>query len=133
VLRGYVRRCALADSPRRLAGADLVLEVPKSLAERWDVVILGNRPGCEERAHALALGLCWPRFRRRHPYRGDALGYSTLVIDTLLNEGAAIGEILGAGMEAGALCVAGLVRVASPDLAPFSPTPTDRGGSTTEP
>lgn len=97
--------------PRRLAGADLVLRVPDSLAARWDVTILSQVEGARERALAAALGICWPRFNRRRPYGGNALTYGGVVIDALLAEGASIGEIYVAGGEALALCVEGLVNV----------------------
>jgi hypothetical protein len=106
---------------RRLAGADLVLTVPGSLAERWDVAILYNAPGTRHRAFLAALGMCWPRFRRRKPYGGNALAYAAVVTDTLLGEGAPMGELLAAGREAFALCVDGLVSVEG--AADFSETP----------
>jgi hypothetical protein len=112
---------------RRLAGADLVLTVPGSLAERWDVAILYNAPGTRHRAFLAALGLCWPRFRRRRPYGGDALAYAGIVVDTLLPEGATMKELLAFGEEAWVLCGAGLVSVEG--AADFSETPAD--GATT--
>jgi hypothetical protein len=111
---------------RRLAGADLVLEVPRSLAERWDVAILYSHPGAETRACAAALGLCWRRFRARKPYPGNALQYGGTVVDTLLGEGASMGEILAAAAEAYALCVTGLVSVEG--AADFSAPPDAQAG-----
>lgn len=109
-------------TPTRLAGADLALTAPGSLAERWDVVILAQTEGARERAMAAALGLCWPRLRRRKPYGGNALTYGGTVIDTLLGEGATISEILAAGSDAYQLCLEGLVDVGASD---FSGTPPD--------
>lgn len=112
---------------RRLAGADLVLEVPGSLARRWDVAILWQTPGCDHKARLAALGLCWPRFLRRKPYSGNAVTYAEAVADTLLAEGASMKELLAAGEEALLLCVHGLVSVEG--ASDFSETPAD--GATT--
>lgn len=97
--------------PRRLAGADVVLRVPGSLAARWDVCIASQTPGCEIRAQAAALGLCWSRINKRMIYGGDVLRYGGQVIDLLLAEGARYGEIMGASIEAYNLCVVGLAAV----------------------
>jgi hypothetical protein len=96
---------------RKLAGADLVLRKPASIAARWDVAITAGMEGCRPRALAAALGMCWPRFHRRYPYQGNALAYGGHVIDTLTKEGASFGEILAAGAEASELCVADLPAV----------------------
>lgn len=117
--------------PRRLAGAPLDLRAPKSLAEVWDIAKAGQRDGCEDRAYALALGLCWPRFRIRYPFGGDPLAYAGRVIDVLLGEGATYWEIMTAGQEATALALTKLVVVV-PDTSPFSPTPTVPAGPTNE-
>lgn len=114
-------------APKRLAGADLVLVAPGSLAERWDVAILAQTEGQSHRARAAALGLCWPRYRRRYPYAGNAVAYGGAVIDHLLAEGATIGEILVAGAEAYMVCLDGLVAVEGAE--DFSETP--EGGAPT--
>ena len=87
----------IAPTPRAPLPAADALVPPRSIAARWDVAILSSRTGCEVRACALALGLAWPRFLRRHPYAGDALAYSTHVLDTLSGEGYSLGEIVAAG------------------------------------
>lgn len=97
--------------PKRLAGADLVLVTPPSLAERWDVALAAQSDGAQHRATAAALGLCWPRFRRTHPYSGNALAYGGVVIDALLAEGASFSEIAAASVEAIRICLDGLVPV----------------------
>lgn len=108
---------AETETPRRLAGADLDLVAPTSLVECWDVAILAETEGARERAFAAALGLCWPRFRRRHPYGGNALVYSTRVLETLLatpgddGQPPKIGEILRAGVAAFGLISERLVPV----------------------
>lgn len=104
-----------------------MLQAPGSIAERWDVVLASQSNGAQHRALAAALGLCWPRFRRRHPYTNNALTYGGHVLDTLLGEGAQLGEILAAGREALELCVSGLVEVEGERT--FSETPA--AGATT--
>jgi hypothetical protein len=84
----------------RLAGADLQLVVPPSFTERLDLVEAlrtsenGHRPACA------ALGLCWPRVRRRLPYSGKPLEYGGKVIDLLIGEGASMEEISSAAVQA---------------------------------
>lgn len=72
---------------RRFANAELELVLPVEVAERLDVLALASQPGIpQHRTAALALGLCWPRFRRFHRYSGDALAYSALVERVVLVE-----------------------------------------------
>lgn len=104
--------------PARLAGAPLELIRPTSIAERWDVCLLAAQPGLGHRSRAAALGLCWPRFRRRHPYRGDALAYSTVVLDELLGGDpplTTLGELVAPGLHALRLCLDGLAPVDGAD------------------
>lgn len=112
---------------RRLAGADLVLAPPASLAARWDVVLASVIEGAEHRARAAALGLCWPRYHRRRPYGGSALRYGGDVIDTLMSEGASYGDIQRAGIEALGLCLEGLPPVEGAEV--FSAPPAVQDGT----
>ena len=86
------------------------LRVPGSLAERWEVVIASQLPGCRPRALGAALGLCWPRYRRTHPYDWMVLGWGGQVLDRLLAE-AKLSEVLALGEVALALVMDGLVPV----------------------
>ena len=113
--------------PERLAGAVLTLEAPADLAERWDVVLAADVEGQLPRVLAGALGLCWPRLRKRVRYGGNILTYGGNVIRTLLAEGATIAEIVRVGSAAYALCRAGLVDVEG--AGDFSEPPADPGGA----
>ena len=76
---------------------------PASFAERLDVhTILGANP---HRALACALGLCWPRIRRRLPYRGDPIAYGGQVLDQLHSERAELSDVMDVGAKALALCM----------------------------
>lgn len=98
--------------PEALAGARVELTKPSSIAERWDAVLLSSDDATRPRAAAAALGLCWPRLRRRVPYKGDALSFGGAVIDTLVGkEGARYLDVYGWGLKALDLCADGLVPV----------------------
>lgn len=84
---------------------------PTSIAERWDVMLIASESSTHPRACAAALGLCWPRLRRRLPYRGDALKYGGDVIDLLVGEGASWKDVVALGSEALAMLAEGLVAV----------------------
>lgn len=77
----------------RLAGADVELVLPASFAERIDIVECLRDGSPLHRVAAAALGLCWPRIRRKLPYRGKLLDYGGQVIDLLLREGATMDEV----------------------------------------
>lgn len=98
---------------KKLAGEPLELVRPSSLAERWDIAVLAASGAPQHRLHAAAIGVCWPRFRRKNPYRGDAMAYSRIVIDTILTakEPAQIADLAIPGTEAVRLCLEDLVSV----------------------
>lgn len=77
----------------RLGGADVDLSLPSSFAERIDVVEALRDGSPVHRVAAASLGLCWPRVRRRLPYRGKLLEYGGQVIDLLLREGSSMDEV----------------------------------------
>lgn len=77
----------------RLGGADVELVVPASFAERIDVVEALREGAPVHRIASAALGLCWPRVRRRLPYRGKLLEYGGQVIDLLMREGVTMDEL----------------------------------------
>lgn len=85
---------------RRIANADLELVQPKSFAERLDVLALLSDGAANHRVAAAALGLCWPRLRRKVKYGGRVLEFAGQVIDLLSEEGATFDEIMEAGAEA---------------------------------
>jgi len=94
-------------APKRVAGAAVQLVVPRSWAERHDVAAAAATN--VQRAVAAALGLCWPRLRKRLPaYGGDPLAYGGAVIDFLRNEGASMNDIVDVGIDAMKLCADGL-------------------------
>lgn len=84
---------AESELPERFANAPLQLAAPVSFAERLDLreaLLSGTVP--LHRVAAAAIGLCWPRIRRKlPPYRGDVAVYGGLVLDGLAAEGAADG------------------------------------------
>ncbi len=77
----------------RLAGADVELILPSSFAERIDVVEALRDGSPVHRIAAAALGLCWPRVRRKIQYRGKLLDFGGQVIDLLSREGATMDEV----------------------------------------
>jgi hypothetical protein len=86
--------------PARLAGASLVLELPKSLAERWDVVLAGRGGQPSHRVLAAALGLSVGRMRRFVQYTGNVLEFGGRILDLLLKaepEPATLHEVIQAG------------------------------------
>lgn len=109
------------------------LQVPTSLAERWDIY------GCSQthpghRALAAALALSCSEIRRRHPYDGRPGVYGGIVFDALLAAGVPQDEIFKAGEEAVAAACAQLVDVggAGPSGASRDPAPAgadSEGGS----
>lgn len=107
------------------------LTVPRSLAERWEVLIAAQTTGCRTRALGCALGISWGRYRRAHPYTWSPLDYGGQVIDRLLEQGYPIGAILDAGGVALALCGDGLVPVEGAEG--FSAPPAVEAGGGSEP
>ena len=82
---------------------DVQLVRPSSFAERLDVsVAVRANP---HRGLACALGLCWPRVRRRVPYKGDPATFGGQVLDHLEAEGADFGDVMTAGSAALDLCL----------------------------
>lgn len=114
-------------APRAPLPTAAELTVPASIAERWDVLILSGAEGCGFRAAAAALGLCWPRFRRRHPYGGNALRYGGEVLDTLASEGYSLSEISVAADVAAGLIADNLPRIEG--AADFSKPPVAQDGT----
>lgn len=119
--------------PAALGGVPLEIVIPTSLAERWEIVILGQEDGTRPRAMAAALGASWPRFRRLHRYTGNPLAYGEIVLNTLLAQGVAIGDILAAGAAAYGLITEALVDIgeARTFSAPPAAGPTVGGESNT--
>lgn len=106
------------------------LQVPTSLAERWDLY------GCSQthpghRALAAALGLSCPEIRRRHPYDGRAGVYGGVVIDALTTAGIPLAEILEAGQQALTAACEQLVDVGGAGPSGASPDP-GRAGADSE-
>lgn len=130
-------RDALAGLPARLAGADLEIVLPESLAERYDVALALVDPGTSARARAAALGLSWPRFRRRRAYTGNVLAYGGVVIDTLCAESlpaqerADYYEVLRIGLVCAEAILLALPRVggAADFSAPPAPVGDTSGGA----
>jgi hypothetical protein len=103
------------DVPRRIAGRLVELEQLKLLSERWDIMAAYRPSRPTHRVEAAALGLAWPRLRRRLPkYSGDVLEYGGQVLDLLLNAKtpASFIEIRAAGIRAVSLVLTDLVATA---------------------
>lgn len=111
---------------RKLGGVPVNLEIPGSIAARWDVVLASQRPGCENRAFAAALGLCWPYLSRKRPYTGDAIAYGGSIIDFVVGGGADFMEMTSIAVEAYNLCMEGLVPVEGAQ--DFTPTQDPQAG-----
>lgn len=94
----------------QILGARVDLEVPRSFAARYDVLTIDN----SHRQCAAALGLCWPKLGRKLRkagirYNGDSPPvFGGQVLDFMLAEGAALRDILAAGVKAIELCADGL-------------------------
>lgn len=102
--------------PRQLAGMQLVLELPRRLIERDDVVsAAGDCNGRDQlatRVIAAALLLCWPSTHRRNGvprYRGDIFDFGGEAYDFLLSHGASRPDILRAGSVAMEMCTTALL------------------------
>lgn len=121
---------AVETGTRKLGGVPVTLELPGSIAARWDVVIASHRPGCENRAYAAALGLCWPYLSRKRPYTGDVIAYGGSVIDFVVGGGADFLEMVSIAVEAYNLCMEGLVPVEGAQ--DFTPTQEPPAGSKPE-
>lgn len=102
------------------------LRAPGSLAERWEVLIAAETPGSRPRAQACALALCWPDFRRQHPYSYQPLRYGGEVLDRLLAAGHKLRDVLSLGEAALVVCGRGLVSVEG--AADFGEPPVDPAG-----
>lgn len=95
----------------KLGPTQVRLVCPKSLGQRWHVVINMSRRGREEPTAWAALGLCWPDYQRRHPYLGDLMTFGLEVCDALLAEGVPLDELQEAGVTAYHLIAQGLAPV----------------------
>ena len=84
----------------RVANAELVLVLPVSYCERIDLLTALQEGLPHHRIAAAALGLCWPRVRRKIPYSGKVSEYGAKVVDTLLVEGASLEQIYEHGAKA---------------------------------
>jgi hypothetical protein len=84
----------------RVANAELVLVLPLSYCERIDLLTALQEGIPHHRIAAAALGLCWPRVRRKIPYGGKVSEYGAKVVDTLLTEGASLEQIYEHGAKA---------------------------------
>ena len=84
----------------RVANAELVLVLPVSYCERIDLLEALKAGMANHRLAGAAIGLCWPRVRRKIQYRGDLADFSTKVVDTLLREGATLDQIYEHGAKA---------------------------------
>jgi hypothetical protein len=94
-----------------LAGVDVELRQPTSVAARWDAYgAVAQNPA---RGFAAALGLCWAGPNRPKPryaaHKYDPLSYGGAVLDDLASRGISIAEINGAGLVAWKLCGDGLL------------------------
>ena len=87
----------------RVANAELVLVLPSSYCERIDLLTALQDGLPHHRIAAAALGLCWPRVRRKIPYVGKVADYGAKVLDALLAEGATLEQIYEHGAKAIAL------------------------------
>lgn len=109
----------------KLGPTQVRLVCPKSLGQRWHVVINMARQGREEPTAWAALGLCWPDYQRRQPYLGDLMSFGYQVCDALLEEGVPLDELQAAGITAYRLIASGLAPVErAPDF-----SETRAGGS----
>lgn len=115
----------------------VTLTVPRSLAERYDIVSCAGDDMTAQRVSGLALGLCWLRLRRRLArqgvsYRGNPAAFGGYVLNLLLEEGADIRSIVGAGHRAVNLCSEDLPGLAVPSSAKEVEKLVGNGGSTEE-
>lgn len=107
------------ESSPTLLGLDVTIVAPSSAAERWDVASAAHAGAAPQRTMALALGLSWPRLRRRLAsegirYTGDPMGFGGRVFDWLIGQGAVYSEIVDAGQLALQACVRDLPGAALP-------------------
>lgn len=101
----------IAALPRTLAGMQLILETPRLLMDRDDIITAAEEHNGSNQASvrvlAAALMLCWPSAHKRAGvprYKGEILRYGGEVYEFLLGHGATIPEVLRAGGVALALC-----------------------------
>lgn len=106
----------------QLGAESVQLVLPGSIAERWDVALVAADPGLRHRAMLAALALCWPRWRRHHPYHGNAAQYGAQLIEELAAK-VPMDQLLGAGGEALRLCTLALPQVEGAEA--FSLAPAD--------
>lgn len=89
-------------TPMELAGARVEIGPPRLYSERYDVIDMLERGAPRHRVAAVALGLSWPKLRRRLSkrgisYRGNPAEWADAVIQILSQEGVTRPQYMAAG------------------------------------